>query len=139
MKCKDSVESEKEVCIMLEELMLEKKVWAVVGANQNPDKYGNMIYKRLKSRGYEVYAINSLYATVEGDQCYKDLASLPKLPEVINMVVSPKRAKPIVEEASKLGVQYIWFQPGTYDDEVLELAKNLGMKIVQACVLVATR
>jgi len=124
---------------MLEELMLEKKVWAVVGANQNMEKYGNMIYKKLKARGYEVYAVNPLYDTVEGDQCYKDLTSLPKLPEVIDMVVTPKRAKPVIEEAAKLGVKYIWFQPGTYDDEVLELAKNLGLEAVQACALVATR
>ncbi|MDK2800034.1 MAG: uncharacterized protein PWP27_754 [Clostridiales bacterium] len=124
---------------MLEELMLEKKVWAVVGANQNPEKYGNMIYKKLKVRGYEVYAVNPLYDTVEGDPCYKDLSSLPKLPEVIDMVVSPKRAKPVIEEAAKLGIKYIWFQPGTYDDEVMDLAKNLGLEAVQACVLVATR
>lgn len=124
---------------MLEELMLEKKVWAVVGANQNPEKYGNMIYKKLKTRGYEVYAVNPLYDAVEGDRCYKDLTSLPKLPDVIDMVVTPKRAKPVIEEAAKLGVKYIWFQPGTYDDEVMELAKKLGLEAVQACVLVAAR
>ena len=124
---------------MLEELMLEKKVWAVVGANQNPEKYGNMIYKKLKLRGYEVYAVNPLYDTVEGDPCYKDLASLPKLPDVIDMVVTPKRAKPVLEEAAKLGIKYIWFQPGTYDDEVMELAMKLSLEAVQACVLVATR
>ncbi len=124
---------------MLEELMLGKKVWAVVGANQNPEKYGNMIYKKLKLRGYEAYAVNPLYDTVEGDPCYKDLASLPKLPDVIDMVVTPKRAKPVLEEAAKLGIKYIWFQPGTYDDEVMELAMKLGLETVQACVLVATR
>ncbi|HEY8422862.1 MAG TPA: CoA-binding protein [Thermoclostridium sp.] len=124
---------------MLEELMLGKKVWAVVGANQNPEKYGNMIYKKLRLLGYEVYAVNPLYDTVEGDQCYKDLKSLPKLPDVINMVVSPKRSKAFVEEASGLGIRYIWFQPGTYDDEVLDLAKKLGLETVQSCVLVATR
>ncbi len=124
---------------MLEELMLEKKIWAVVGANRNSKKYGNMIYKKLKARGYETYAVNPVYESVEGDQCYKDLSSLPKLPEVIDMVVSPKRAKPVLKEAAKLGIRYIWFQPGTYDDEVLELAKNLGLEAVQACVLVATR
>ncbi|HQA58154.1 MAG TPA: CoA-binding protein [Acetivibrio sp.] len=123
---------------MLEELMLEKKVWAVVGANQNPEKYGNIIYKKLKSNGYEVYAVNPLYDTIEGDPCYKDLSSLPRVPDVINMVVSPKRAKPVIEEAAKLGIKYIWFQPGTHDSEVLELARNLGLETVQACVLVVT-
>ena len=124
---------------MLEELMLEKKVWAVVGANQNPEKYGNMIYRKLKAKGYETYAVNPMYEEIEGDTCYKDLSSLPKVPDVIDMVISPKRGKPIIEEAANLGVKYIWFQPGTYDEEVLELSKRLGIQTVQACVLVATR
>lgn len=119
--------------------MLGKKIWAVVGVNQNPEKYGNMIYKRLKEKGYEVYPVNPLYETVDGDPCYKDLSSLPKLPEVIDLVVAAKRAKPFLEEAAKLGVKYVWFQPGTYDNEVLALAKNLGLETVQACVLVAAR
>lgn len=124
---------------MLEEKMLEKKIWAVVGANQDQDKYGNMIYRKLKLRGYEVYAVNPMYETIEGDICYKDLSSLPKLPEVIDMVVSPKRGKPVLEEAARLGVSYIWLQPGTYDDELMKLIGELGLEAVQACVLVATR
>ncbi len=123
---------------MLEETMLEKKVWAVIGANQRQDKYGNMIYRRLKSRGYEVYAVNPVYDEVEGDKCYKDLSSLPKVPEVINMVVSPKRGKAFLEEAASLGVKYVWLQPGTYDDEIMRQIEDLGLKAVQACVLVAT-
>lgn len=118
--------------------MLEKKVWAVIGANQRQDKYGNMIYRRLKSRGYEVYAVNPVYDEVEGDKCYKDLSSLPKVPEVINMVVSPKRGKAFLEEAASLGVKYVWLQPGTYDDEIMKQIEDLGLKAVQACVLVAT-
>lgn len=124
---------------MLEETMLQKKIWAVVGANQNQDKYGNMIYRKLRAKGYEVYAVNPLYQTVEGDSCYPDLSSLPKIPDVIDMVVTPKRAKPVIEEAAKLGIRYVWFQPGTYDSEVLGLAAELGLETVQACVLVATR
>lgn len=119
--------------------MLERKVWAVVGANQDPDKYGNMIYKKLRSRGYTVYPVNPNYETVEGDKCYKDLNSLPETPEVIDMVVSPKRGMPVIEEAAKLGVRNIWLQPGTYNDELLELVKTKGLNAVQACVLVALR
>ena len=122
----------------MEETMLEKKVWAVIGANQRQDKYGNMIYRRLKSKGYEVYAVNPVYDEVEGDKCYKDLSSLPKVPEVINMVVSPKRGKAFLEEAASLDVNYVWLQPGTYDDEIMKQIEDLGLKAVQACVLVAT-
>jgi predicted CoA-binding protein len=125
--------------MMLEEKLLEKKIWAVVGANEDPEKFGNRIYKKLSSRGYTVYPINPKYESIEGNQCYKDLSSLPQKPEVIDMVVSPKRGRPILEEAAKLGVEYIWFQPGTYDDELLEYTRAIGLKYVLACVLVALR
>ena len=122
---------------MLEEMMLEKKVWAVVGANTDADKYGNKIYRKLKSMGYRVYPVNPNYDTVEGDKCYKDLSSLPEVPEVVEMVVSPKRGKPVIEEAARLGIKNIWLQPGTYDDELLETIRQKGLTAVQACVLVA--
>jgi predicted CoA-binding protein len=124
---------------MLEEQMLEKKAWAVVGANQDPDKFGNKIYMKLKSRGYEVFAVNPGYETVDGDKCYKDLSSLPKIPDVIDMVVSPKRGKAVLEEAARLGIKDIWLQPGTYDDELMSRIDELGLRAVQACVLVALR
>ncbi len=125
--------------IQLAEKMLEKKVWAVVGANQNPIKYGNMIYNKLKSKRYQVFPVNPVYDQVEGDQCYPDLASLPQVPDVIDMVVSPKRGKAVIEQAAKLGVPYIWFQPETYNDELLEYTKKQGLEYVKACVLVAVR
>ncbi|WP_024834292.1 CoA-binding protein [Ruminiclostridium josui] len=124
---------------MTEEQMLEKKVWAVVGANQDPEKYGNKIYKKLKNSGYEVYPVNPGYETVEGDKCYKDLSSLPKKPEVIDMVVSPKIGKSVIEEAAKLGIKNIWLQPGTYNDELLKRINELELDTVMACVLVALR
>lgn len=117
--------------------MLEKKVWAVIGANDNPHKFGNIIYKRLKSEGYRVYPVNPMYNEVEGDSCYPDLASLPEKPEVLDMVVSPKRGKAFIEEAALLGIENIWLQPGTYDSELLALIKDKNLTALQACVLVA--
>ena len=53
------------------------------------------------------------------------------------MVVSPKIGKAVIEEAAKLGIKFAWFQPGSFDDDLLALAQNLGMETVQACVLVS--
>ncbi len=122
---------------MQEEMMLKKKVWAVVGANDNPEKYGNRIYKKLKANGYKVYPVNPNYEIIEGDKCYNDLLSLPEKPEVIDMVVSPKRGIPVIEEAARLGIKNIWLQPGTYNDELMSLIGEKGLTAVQACVLVA--
>ncbi|MGI5902359.1 MAG: CoA-binding protein [Desulfitobacteriia bacterium] len=117
--------------------LLEQKVWAVVGATQDPEKYGNKIYRKLKSTGYKVYPINPSYKDIDGDPCYKNLSSLPEIPQVINMVVAPHRGEKIINEAAQLGIKYAWFQPGSIDDELLELTKKLGIQSVQACVLVA--
>ena len=124
---------------MLEEKMLAKKIWAVVGANIDPHKYGNKIYKKLKAKGYEVYPVSPNFEKIEGDPCYPDLQSLPSKPEVINMVISPKRGKAVIEAAAEMGIENIWLQPGTYDDELLELIDNKGLHAVQACVLSSMR
>ena len=122
---------------MTEKMMLGKKVWAVVGANTDREKYGNMIFRRLLEKGYVVYPVNPGYDNVEGHTCYKDLSSLPELPEVIDMVVSPKRGRPVIEEAAKLGIENIWLQPGTHDEALMQLISDKGLTAVQACVLVA--
>ncbi len=122
----------------MQEKFLSHKVWAVVGATENPQKFGNKIYKRLKERHYEVYPVNPGLDFLDGDPCYKNLSSLPKVPDVIDMVVSPERGKAVLEEAAEIGVKNVWFQPGTYTDETLKLAKSLGLNLVQSCVLIAT-
>ncbi|MGE4283465.1 MAG: CoA-binding protein [Clostridia bacterium] len=122
---------------MKEEELLKLKKWAVVGATENHEKYGYKIYKKLKSKGYMVYPINPNYSEIEGDKCYSNLQELPELPDVIDMVVAPKHGIKTVEEAAKLGIKNIWLQPGTVNDELLQLAEQKGINTVQACVLVA--
>ncbi len=119
------------------EEMLDKKTWAVVGATQNPSKYGNKIFKRLQRHGYEVTPINPVYDDVEGVATAASLEDMETPPECVNVVVSPERAKVVVEQTAALGIEYIWFQPGSIDDEVIELAEGKGLKVVyHNCVLV---
>jgi len=96
-----------------------------------------MIYKKLKTRGYKVFPVNPNYESIDGEKCYPNLSSLPEIPEVIDMVVSPKRGTTIIEEAAKLGIKNVWLQPGTYDEELIDLIDKKGLTAVQACILVA--
>lgn len=124
---------------MLEQDMLAKKVWAVVGANQDPDKFGNRIYHKLKRHQYTVYPVNPRYREIDGDPCYPDLASLPETPEVIDMVVSPAIGMATLEEAARLGIKYFWLQPGTWNDSIMAAIARLGLEAIQGCVLVSLR
>ena len=125
--------------MLLEEEMLQKRIWAVIGANQNREKYGNMIYRKLRHQGYTVYAVNPLYQEIEGDPCYGSLKDLPQKPDVLNMVVAPEIGMGFLRDAKVLGIKNIWLQPETYDETVMELIGQLELTAVQACVLVSAR
>ncbi len=119
------------------EEMLERKRWVVVGATPNEEKFGYKIFKTLKEHQYTVWGINPNYKELEGEKIYSDLKSLPEKPGCISVVVPPAVSLKLVEEAAREGIDYIWFQPGTYDQEVLEKAKELNLKTVyNDCVLV---
>jgi len=116
--------------------MLEKKVWAVVGANDKKDRFGYKLYKVLKNNNYEVYPVNPNYDMIEGDVCYPDLKSLPVRPEVIDMVVNPKIGTAVVEEAGQLGIENIWFQPGSSNESIIGLARERIKNVIDhECVL----
>ncbi|HOA80175.1 MAG TPA: CoA-binding protein [Defluviitaleaceae bacterium] len=124
---------------MKPEELMKKKIWAVVGATTDKDKYGYKIYKELKEAGYKVYPISPKYEEIDGDKAYKSLRDLPEKPEVVDFVVNPKIGIGIVKECAQLGIENIWLQPGTVSEEILEFAKEKGINAVEACVLVALR
>jgi len=43
---------------------------AVIGATDHMSKYGGIIYRDLKRKGYEVFAVNPYRETVVGDLCW---------------------------------------------------------------------
>jgi hypothetical protein len=118
--------------------MLDEKVWAVVGASNNKDKFGYKVFKRLLAEGYDVYPVNPNCEEVDGMKCYKSLSELPKLPGAVSLIVPPSIGVKVLEDASKLGIKKLWFQPGAESDEIVQKASELGLDIVyDNCVLVA--
>lgn len=107
--------------------MLDKKVWAVVGVTDKTDRFGYKIWKKLKEHGYTAYGVHPKLEELEGEKIYKTVADIPEKVEVLNMVVGPKIALGVLEEAKNIGIENIWFQPGSYDDETIEKTKELGL------------
>ncbi len=124
----------------IKQKMLEKKTWAVVGVTAKKDKWGYRIFNILKEHNYETYGISPNYDEIEGNKIYHSLNELPVKIDVIDMVVSPKISLTTLDEAKDLGIEYIFFQPGTYNDEVIEKAKELGFKyLIKDCIYATLR
>lgn len=114
----------------LSEEMLNKKNWAVVGVNEKKDKWGNRLYNVLKDNDYKVYGVNPNYDEIDGDKIYHSLKDIGEDVDVIDMVVPPKIALSTIEEAKELGIEYIFFQPGTFNKDVIAKTEELGLKYV---------
>lgn len=113
---------------------------AVVGANDDPGKYGSVIYRDLKSKGYRVYAVNPNRETVDGDVAYPTLADLPIAPTIVNFVVPPDVSLQVLGEAKELGYELVWMQPGSSSPQVREYIEANGFEaLIDACIMVQTR
>ncbi len=122
---------------IIEELLDRRNVIAVVGASQNPEKYGHKVYRNLKEAGYRVYPVNPNATEVLGDRCYADLRSLPVKPDVVNLVVQPKVTEEIVKTCKALAINTVWMQPGSESEEAVRFCKANGIKVVYgACIMV---
>lgn len=116
--------------VNLKEKMLQKKVWAVAGVTERKDRYGYKIWKKLKEHDYETYGINPNYEEIEGEKIYSSVKDIPTKIDVLDMVVAPKIGMNTLDEAKEAGVEYIWFQPGSFNDEIISRAKELEFKIL---------
>jgi len=113
---------------------------AVVGASDNPAKYGSKIYRDLKGKGFTVYPVNPARETVDGDPTFSSLAEISEPPTIVNFVVPPQRTLRILEQCKELGLTNVWIQPGAESAEVVEyLEQEDFTHLVNACIMVRAR
>ena len=91
-----------------EEFLAGKRV-AVTGVSREAKDHGsNVVYKRLRDRGYEVFAVNPSADEVEGDRCYHDLRSIPGGVDAVVIATRPERAEETMRECADLGIKHVW-------------------------------
>lgn len=82
---------------------------AVTGVSRKPQGHGgNIVYQRLRSRGFEVFAVNPNADTVEGDPAYHDLLSIPGGVEAVVVGTRPETAEATMRECAELGISQVW-------------------------------
>jgi len=112
---------------------------AVVGASNDPHKYGNVIVRNLASKGYTVLPVNPKETEIAGLRAYPDLASVSGPVHLVDVVTPPHVTRQVLEEAGRLGLPAVWLQDGSYDDAVLAVAAAARFKTVhEACIMVAS-
>lgn len=91
---------------------LSQKNIAVVGVSRNAGQAANFIYRKLRTEGYTVFAVNPNATTAEGDICYPDLKTIPVKPDGVVIVTRPEVTEQVVKECEELGITRVWMHKG---------------------------
>lgn len=109
---------------------LDGTPFAVVGASSNREKYGNKVFRAYLEDGREAFAVNPKALVVEGLKAYPDLASVPRPPHGVSVVVPPPVTERVVEKAIALGVAHLWMQPGAESEAAVQRAEEAGINTI---------
>ena len=114
---------------------LSKRRIAVTGVSRKPQGHGsNVVYQRLRDRGYEVFAINPNAEEVEGDRCFHDLKSVPGGVDAVVIGTRPDHAVETMRECAALGIDQVWmhraFGAGSVSDSATEYGREHGIRVI---------
>ena len=90
------------------EFLAHKRI-AVTGVSRKSKEHGsNTVFKRLRDRGYQVFAVNPNADKVEGASSYHDLRSIPGGVEAVVIATAPDKALGTMRECVDLGIKHVW-------------------------------
>lgn len=111
---------------------------AVAGVARDGRLPANVIYRRLRQQGYQVFALNPAAAEVEGDPCWATVADVPGGVDAVVVATPPSASARVVRECAAAGVEQVWihrsFGQGSASDEATLVAREAGMSLIDgAC------
>jgi uncharacterized protein len=114
---------------------LAKRRIAVTGVSRTPKTHGsNNVYRRLRERGYDVFAVNPNAQEVEGDHAYPDLKSIPGDIEAVVIGTRPELADHTMRECAELGIKHVWMHrgpgAGSVSDTATEYGRQHGITVI---------
>lgn len=106
---------------------LAHKRIAITGVSRSAGNHGsNVVYQRLRDRGYTVFAVNPNTDVVEGDPSYPDLRSIPGGVDAVVIATRPERAEATVRECVDLGIKHVWMHRAMGGGSVSQAAVDYG-------------
>jgi predicted CoA-binding protein len=114
------------------------KTIAVVGASGDRRKYGNKCVRAYQRAGWKVHPVNLSEAEVEGEPVVPSVLGVPGDLDAIALYLPPLRTRRVLAQVAEKGAREgVFFNPGTYDAEVLAEADRLGIPVRRECAIVA--
>lgn len=109
------------------------KTIAIIGASNDPHKYGNKAVRAYQRQGYTVYPVNLNEERIEGLPAFRNIREVPTRPNLISVYLPPALTLRVLPDIAARGCDELWLNPGTESQEVLLEAAHLKLNVIQAC------
>ncbi len=103
---------------------------AIAGASRNAKKFGNIVCRKLKEKGFNIYPVNPSGESICDLQTYKEIADLPTEVQHLIILTRKDRTTEIVKQAIAKGIQNIWIQQMSDSPEAIEIATEAGIHLI---------
>ncbi len=100
---------------------------AVAGMSRTSEQTANLIYRTLRKKGHQVFAVNPNTDTAEGDPCYPNMGAIPGGVDGVMIVTKPELTEQIVQDCAEAGVSRVWMHDNTF------MAGSVSDKATQFC------
>ncbi|MEQ8676211.1 MAG: CoA-binding protein [Aggregatilineales bacterium] len=118
--------------VRADEFLSQKRI-AVAGVSRTEQDSANIIYKKLRDTGYQVFAINPNAEEVEGDPCYPTIGSIPDGIENVVIVTTPEVTDSVVRDCADAGVKRVWMHRSlgnSVSDDAVEFCRQHGIQVL---------
>jgi len=116
-----------------QEFLAQKRI-AVAGVSRDSKQPANLIYRRLRDTGHEVFAVNPNADELEGDVCYAIVTDIPGGVDGVVVVTPPGAATAVIEDCAAAGVPRVWLHrgigPGSMSDEAVAACRDHGIAVI---------
>lgn len=116
---------------------LAQKRIAVAGVSRDNSHHpaANLIYRRLKTTGHDVFPVNPHMQTFEGERCYPDLKSIPGGVDGVVIITRPEATERIVRDCNEAGVRRVWMHQSmakgsSVSSEAVEYCREHGISVI---------
>lgn len=117
-----------------QEFLAQKRI-AIAGVSRNEAEAANGIYRLLRDKGYEVFAVNPSTDTVEGAPCYPNMQAIPGGVDGAILVTAPEISTQVAQDCVAAGVPRVWmhnntFMPSSVSDEATAVCRENGITVI---------
>src|SRR5215208_2963397 len=116
-----------------EEFLAQQRI-AVAGVSRDAKQPANLIYRRLRDTGHEVFAVNPSATEVEGDCSYATVTDIPDGVDGVVIVTPPEVAPVVVADCARAGVRRVWLHrgmgPGSSSEDAVRACREHGIAVI---------